>query len=624
MSSPCEERLTADRSPLGPLGIATLFALIFLFYWTFRPYEFSDNAIHYLEAARRSSWASPDFYPPHLLHPTMIALAFRLFSAFAGCDLLCSAALYIALWATVGVVATFFVARAWLGSDVGGLATAIGFGITHGYWVYAGQPEVYVPTVAAMMAALALLATAGPTLRPGRTVLAALFWALACFFHVASVVLFLPFGILLLGRYGLGAWSRLVALYLVAGGVVLVGFLTAYGWGGTRAWSLEGFFGWVLEITDRPLSDWGTTANLMHFGQLVRAVWSQIKALVLLPEALTLPLMPPFDQLPIAILGGIAPATTVLWNLLQIVRGAELVTERVAVLMMFALLFVFFSWWDTSVHKFYIPSTAPPALLTGIALLDVAQHSGGAGRRRLSGMVAAVLATLFLFNAVSVLELTRSRGPAHAEAGILARLGEDGCRLWVDGTQMGPLMFYYDRQNVGFFTELPRDFYLRAVGAAPTDPPPFVGEPCAVVPLGWLTRDYFEAVVHPFMPNGRWHDFLAYLLDARPEREGERVSYNPAEIVTAEALTYVLIDRRRRVEAEGIEPVLEAIERAARSELAAHRSPGLHARWGWTLLAVPRTGMRIERDRIAIFGCGWGDIARRPVERVDLRWFVGR
>ena len=624
MVSGVEKRSLGEQAIPGVLVVVVLTAIVFLFFFTFRPLEFSDNAIHYMEAARRSTFAAPHFYPPHLLHAPMIDTAWSLFSTLGNCDLFCSATLYVGLWGTAGIVATFLLATSLLGSRAGGLATAIGLAVAHGYWVYAGQPEVYVPTVGATMIALALLATAGPVLQAGRIVLAAVFWAFACFFHLASVVLFVPFAILVLGRWGLGAWHRLVALYAVTGGIVLAGFLTAYGWVGARPLSAEGFLGWVLEITDRPLTDWGSTANLLSVGQLVRAVWSQVKALVLLPEVLTLPLSPPFDQLPIAVLVGSAIAATLLWNLVQLVRRAELAVERATLLATFGCLFVFFSWWDTSVHKFFIPSSAPLILLAAIALRDVARRLGEAGRDRLAATVAAVLATMFLFNAASVLELTRSRGPAYAEAAVLARLGGTECRLWVDGTQMGPLQLFYDRQNVGFFTRLPQDFYLRAVGSPPADPPPFTGEPCAFVPLGWLTRGHFEQTVRPYLPDGRWEDFIAYVLDARPGAEGGRISHNPAEIVIGEALTYVLVDRRRRVESDGIEAVTAAIERTARAELDAHWPASLHERWGWILLAVPRTDVRVERDRIAIFGYGWGDIARRPVERADLRWFVGR
>lgn len=620
-----DERALGEQPKPSLLVVFLLAALTFLFYFTFRPYEFSDNGIHYLESARRSTLANPDFYPPHLLHTPMVDMAWSLFSSIIpGCDLFCSATLYIGVWATIGILATFLLARALLGSLAGAVATAIGLGVAHGYWIYAGQPEVYVPTVGAMTSALALLVTAGPVPGTGRIVLAAIFWAFACFFHLASVVLFVPFGIFVLGRYGFGAWRTLFLLYLLAGGIVVAGFLGAYGWVGARPLSLWGFLDWVLEITNRPLTDWGSTANLVSVGQLVRAVWSQVRALVLLPGVLTLPLPPPLDQAPIAVLVGSAIAATIVWNLVQLVRGEALAVERATLLAMFVFLFVFFSWWDTSVHKFFVPSSTPLILLAAIALRDVVRRSTEVGRRRLVGTVAVVLATMFLFNAVSVLELTRSRGPAWAEAGVLARLGGEDCRLWVDGTQMGPLMLYYDRRNVGFFTRLPRDFYLRAIGEAPPSPPPFAGEPCAFVPIGWLTRAHFEDVVRPYLPEGRWEDFIAYLLDARPSGDGKRITHHPLDIVRDEALTYALIDRGERIESERIEAVTEAIERTARAELAAHWPASLHDRWGWILLAVPRTDLRIERDRILIFGYGWGDIARRPVERADLRWFVQR
>ncbi len=625
IDDPLRQRAAEKFGARATALLVASFALLFLL--TFAPTEFSDNAIHYLNAVQRTRGGQPDFYPPHLLHSLLVTLVWVVLDRFAGCDLFCAGIVHSAIWATIGVVALFVLLWRLSGSLLVALGGAVALLVAHGPWVYATQAEVYAPTVGTSMAATALLLTArGPTIGTARLIAAAIFWAWACFYHLGAVTLLLPYGIWILGRHGVATgWRPLLLLYLTAGGIVLSGFLVAFVWAGTEPLTPRGFLDWVLEIKSRPLTDWGTTANLVSFGSMVRAVWSQLKAITLLPDWATVPLAPPLDQLPLAIVGGLALAATLSWTLVKILRAAEGWLERLVLLAQFAVFFLFFSWWDTSVHKFYIPSVPPLILLAALALRDLWEARVTPRERNvLAGASVAVLALLFLFNAVSVIELRRSRGPAYAETAVIDRLAPAECRLYVDGTQMGPLILFHGRDNVLFSMVLPQDFYLREIGRAPGPRRPFDGEPCAFVALGWLSEPYFVQLVRRFMPPERWPDYIAYLLDARPAGEGGRLSVNPIRFVETEALTYAVIDRRERVEIDGIEEVVGRIRALTAERLAREVPPALVDRYGWSFLAIPRTDVPVDRDRILIFGYGWGDIVRRPIARTDMRDFVGR
>lgn len=615
-------------NPWGVLWSAILVGLVaFQFFITFAPSEFSDNGIHYLIAVLRTVGGIPDFYPPHLLHSALIRLVWWPLAGITDCDVFCAGIVHSAIWATLGVVAVFVILYRLAGSLLVALGGAVALLVAHGPWVYATQPEVYAPLVGTSMAATAILLTSrGPSLATGRILAAAVFWAWACFYHLGAVTLLLPFALYLLGREGIAVgWRPLFLLCALAGGLVVAGFVAAFVVSGAGPLTPSEFLIWLLEIKSRPLTDWGTAANLLTPGSMVRAVWSQLKAIALLPDWATVPLPPPLDQLPLAILGGLGLAATLVYTLVQLVRQGPLALERLALLSQFAAFFLFFSWWDTSVHKFYIASVPPLILLAALALRDLWNAAiARLTRARLAGAVVVGLVLLFLFNAVSVLELRRSAGPAHAETAVISQLAPAECRLYVDGTQMGPLILYHGRSNLLFSMILPQDFYLRETGRRHEERRPFDGEDCAFVALGWLTPAYFRALVERYMSPDRWPTYIAYLLDAQPVGDSGRLSINPIRFVETEALTYAIIDRRQRVEIADIAEVTSQIEALAAARIAREVPPALVERFGWIFLAVPRTGPEIGRDRLAIFGYGWGDIARRPIARLDLRGFVGR
>ncbi|HRX72899.1 MAG TPA: hypothetical protein P5341_02230 [Hyphomonas sp.] len=620
---PATQSSNTDSSYATLLSGIALLIFTFLFLYLFQPTEISDNALGYIATVQSNSITGiTSFYPPHLLHAPIIGLFYQVLSNVTGCDAFCAGMLHSIFWAGIGVFSIFVMSRQLLHSTAGAMATAVMVLVAHGFWVYATQAEVYVPAMGCIMAATALLFTnRAPSVGVVRIVGVAAFWALATMYHLASVVLFLPFCVYFFATRGGKGWRELTVVCALAGSTVLASIIGAYAWTATAPLSIVNFFHWMLEITNRPLTDWGSVDNLFSLGDLVRAVWSQIKAITLLPDFLTLRLAPPLDQLPLAIIGSLLIGVVLLWNGVQVLRLGRAGWPRGYLLLMFAVFFVFFSWWDTSVHKFYIPASVPLIILTALAVRDLLDHVESSRARRLTGgAIAALIAVIFAFNLISIIELRQSRGPFYAEAEVLNRLDPEGCTIYTVGQHITPLKVYFAQPNAKFVIGFEREFYLLSTDQLAAEQPRlYSDETCAMVPLGWLTEQRFRGAVTPFYPAGRWDDYVAYMLDAQPSPDGPGITHHPFEVIETDALTYLVIDRQSRVVAADIDASTETIRAVESRVLEANWPARLTAEWGDTFLSVPRASLEINRDRKLIFGYSWGDEARLLREKADLK-----
>jgi Gpi18-like mannosyltransferase len=229
------------------IGFA-LFPFTLLFLHFFRPLEMSPNSLWYINRVDKWSWSEPSFYPPHLIHTPTISLINSFLSETLSCDPLCSGVLHSMIWAAVAIVSVYFIARVTLKTIPAALSTALLVLVSHGFWVYATQAEVYAAVVGCTLAATALLFTNLSTALDGmRVVLVSAFWALATLYHSASILLLLPFAAYFWGSQGVRGWRQLITVCVLAGSIVLVTVIAAYAWAGDQSrghegWSVGDFF----------------------------------------------------------------------------------------------------------------------------------------------------------------------------------------------------------------------------------------------------------------------------------------------------------------------------------------------------------------------------------------------
>lgn len=605
---------TDDRGrPAADAGAAILLvpavAAILL---ALRPLQLSDNSIHYLRAVRDSSLADPPFYPPHLLHMPAIAVLHRLTEAL-GCDVACAGRLHAALWAGVAAASAFLLARVWTGR-AGALATVLGLFAAHGVLVFATQAEVYVPTVGSALAAAVLLVRApGGVPGPGRIVGAAALWAVSTLYHTTGVVLALPFLLWLGlrgGRHGLAAW---LALSVLAGTFVLLAQIGAWLWATDGPRTPAGFLAWMLEISSRPLTDWGSVSHLDPL-DLARGFWNLAEALAMWPWALRDGLRYPWYQLPLGLAVGAVVAAVLAHHVHRPWRGGGHREIRAFLLALFTVWFLVFTWWDPTVSKFYVPAAAAAVLLASLALADLA-----AVRPRLARALAALAILLGgTTGAFSLAELRRSPGPHHAEAAKLAALAPPGCHIWAYGTTTGPLAFHFGVTRTRYAVGVERAFYRHFTAAAPAAEDPFAGERCAFLMVGWLSRERFERVVKPYLPTASREDYLAFVLRARPLPDGG-VEHDALDVLAdGDDRRYLVIDRRRRVRVSSLAETAARIDALVAEALARiPPDPPLGPGERVEFLLTPRTGF-LERWQASVrmFGYGTPPEVRLAVEHM--------
>lgn len=601
MTSVINNRMFFIEPPQKPQFVHAvgLFFLTILFLYVFRPIEISDNSLSYIWMAESRDF----FYPPHLLHVAIIYGFNLVFSNFPACDIACAGMIHSMVWGAITIASIYLIAGAVLGTTAGAILPAMTVMVAHGFWVYATQLEVYVPSVGSVTAATAVLLTnRAPTLSMTRIIAVSVLWAVATTYHVANVFLLIPFCVYFCGTQGVrGLWQLAIACVL-AGGLVLAAFVVAYLFE-NEAWSFLGFLPWVFALTNVPMTEWG---QLSHWqpAWLFRAGWRQIIALTLLPEYLT------SDQRALWLIGSVAAVTALLWNLIQAVRpNGGPAGARIYFLSLFAVHFLFFAWWQPMVHKFYIPSSIPLIMLMAIAVRDLYVYARTAfGRVIIVASSAAVVVVIFVFNLSSVLELRRSLGPYHAEAEVLDRLAPEGCTIYSVGHHLNPLRVYFDRTNNVSVRRFLSSFYA----VATDDPGPerlnFDDEECALMPLGFLSQEYYSEYVAEYLGKGRWPDYVGYFFDLKADPETGGVTHDAFEVVAeGDGPPHVLVDRGRRVHAGSVDE-LTGIVSAEVDRAMARYAP----RWPDdgsepNLAYVPRANVELGRSRREIFGYSFGD-----------------
>jgi hypothetical protein len=589
---------TPAKLKVAPALALFLFTIMFLY--AFRPMEISDNSLVYIFNVRQGEV----FYPPHLLHAAIIGCFYVVLSNIAPCDVVCAGMVHSMIWAGVTIASVYMIARSVLATAGGALLTAAMVLVAHGFWVFATQLEVYVPSVGCVAAAGAVLFTnRNPTLSPARVIAVAVLWALATTYHVANVFLFIPFCAYFIGAQGLRGWRQLAVVSALAGGLVWAAFVTVYLFE-QEARSVDGFFTWAFALTDVPMTDWGSLSNWQPV-PLLQAGWRQITALTLLPEYLT------SDQRPLWIIGAFLVVSALLWNVIQIAYPDRPAGARVYFILLFATNFLFFAWWQPTVHKFFIPSSIPLIMLMAMALHDLYLRARATMARRLIvGSAVAVIAVVFTFNLSSALELRRSLGPDYAEAAVLDRITPENCTIYSVGHHINPLRVYFDRTNYVSIRYFLSAFYSLATGEPRPERIAFEDEECALMPLGFLAKNYYDRYAGTYVGEALWPDYVGFFFNVKPDAAAG-VTYNAFELVAeGDGPPHVLVDRQRRVHARSAQELAEVIGAEVDRAMQKFAADWPSATEPY-LAYVPRVNVEIDRLRQKIFGYSFGEGGRK-------------
>ena len=214
-------------SPIGRV-VVVLFScvLVFAFLYTLRATEQSGNTLEY---ALKTQTSDNLFYAPHLLFVPIIRLLYLTLSTVTSCDAMCAGQLHSVFWAVITLLSIYLLLQRFLDSAVAALLTALFTLVSHDFWVFSTQLEVYVPLVGCLtlLTAVLFLRTPGSFTVPSLAVCSSL-WALSVFYHQANVILLIPLGYYLIVLQGKPAFKELIIICAFSGSVVLATFLIVF------------------------------------------------------------------------------------------------------------------------------------------------------------------------------------------------------------------------------------------------------------------------------------------------------------------------------------------------------------------------------------------------------------
>lgn len=498
------------------------------------------------------------FHPHHLAFQPLLRaiwIGFGGFGTDASTSVLTVAQVHGAVWAAVGVAAAFVALRR-LGLSRGGAAAgAAALAVAQGYWVLATQASPYVPSVACLAVAFAVVAGSDDSPPSARRLAAASIpWAVAVLFHQAHVM----WGVPLIAA--LVAWSprrapRLVlAATLPAAAIVLSAYVAAF-WSSGSERTLARFVRFATWYTHAPKPQWGSLDNLSvgAGGELLR---NQLWNLVAVPSM----------GVPVAtVLFGAVAVVLIGWHVVRIVRHGTLRAVRVLLVTWLAAYWALIVWWVPTETKLYALTVLPIVLLGAILVSDVPcdnPHARRVVRIFTAGVVAAIGA---MHLAVIVLPAHQRPKAAFVEAQrILAEVPGE-CAALVDYEVAQSLRYYFGWRASALGTAA----LLRAYQDRKLDPVVAAREAaCVVVEFEFLRPSLEVMGFDGYSEPRRWLRHLEWLLDVRRDASGAVVDARRFEgFTTAPGHAYLRIGSERT-------PIDGWVELCARLDAVGAARPG--------------------------------------------------
>jgi hypothetical protein len=554
------------------------FAVLFLL----RAQHHSGMSMSAAASARVGEWS---FHPHHLLYPAMTGVLNTLLGG-ERLDPFVLGQLHNIAWALASLVSIYLIAEQVLQHRGAAVLVAMAAFASHGFWVYATQIEPYVPFLGCTsVIAATLIRNSDAPLRWPHMLLLGSMLAVGASFHQASVFILIPMAWWFWRHAGVRGLIRLAAMAAVAGIAVLgayvwVFFATHPGQG------IPDMIRWMLYYQIISDQSHGTLGLDDVYQRLKSFDYSYVQTYLVFSNDLAFKLDRVLLPLPMLF--------AVLWNGRQVWRAAPHAEIRLFLLIWLVSIGGFFFWWKADVYKFFIPTIAPMILLCGIAVHDLwdAARAGSWVRTAILAATGGLLLLMLGSNYLtSVRPLAASIGPVYALAAKLDDASPDECSVYAMRFMSSNLLYHFGQHirpfNLMFrkhyYAPIDEDIY-KAIEASDT----FENESCAVIPLLFMSREYFakrsEWAIGAYLEPEDWGLFIDWLLDVAADSETGALTANEFRVFEdAEGDAYVLIDRTARSRIASREALLARIDRTT----AAH--PGRLYTWDRLLeLGEPR------------------------------------
>lgn len=565
-ASPDSLRLWREPRAARVGGIGLLLGALALLVLT-RASEQTGDSLAYAHAVREGGGAL--FHPHHLIYNAAVRAIYLVLSPWCtACDAIVAGQLHNLFWALVAVVAFYQLLLRLVESRSLALTGAALLLVSQGFWQYATQVEVYIPTTAVVtLLILALARWQGAPLTSRRKGALVALLALAILYHQTSVLLCLPLALYLAlqyGRTGLGTWVAVVAL---AGTIVLTGYLLAWA-SSAESLSVEAFRRFVFFQTYNPQPEWGVRANVSMAG-VDKLLKSQLWALVAYPL--------PLQRVAVMALGLGILLLAGGWSWMAGRRGSGAALPALFVLWLLTY-YAFFLWWHPGEREFFITPLVPLLALTLVTAARVARRVPSRVQPLIPPLLALWVLVWGALDLAALWPLHQTRGVAYDQAMSLAAVAPDHCLLAANYRIVTHLRYYTGAEKTLEVTLPLLHFYQR------DSLPPWydiAAEPCVVVPLDDVTPSHTVRTYNGYGDRLGWKAYLEWLLDVR-SMSGGRLRARAFEVGSGPSGAYLILSDERRVY-ESLAHLLTELDRAGQWAGA----PGEFQRW---LAAALRDG----------------------------------
>jgi len=518
-----------------------------------------------------------NFFPHHLFFQPMVRIFHEVFGIL-GCDIVCAGQVHSIAWSVAAIASTYIIAMRLTRSPAIAIGTSLFVMVSNGFWIFSTQLEPYAPLLGldAMIAAI-LLTRERPALNTAEILTLTGLFTFSLFFHQANIFFLIPIAIYMLisnGRSGLLSVVIITALSgFLAAGINAITFWTTH-----PGESFGDFYRW--------LTYYGTISNDAHGSwrdiftldpaRIRNTLRSTVMAFVAAPAGAL--------QMPVRLLVAAAIAVVVGWNAVQAVVRWPHSSARLFILLWTITFGLFFYWWLSNVYKFYIVLVMPVGLLAALMLHDLLNSERlprAAGQTIAGGAAATVVAVAALNLVQSVWPLAHEGSPIETLSGKLDTATPERCSIYTERSLLGYLGFYHGREGRPFNLMFRKYHYTNVnpdVARAIRVSIDLNAEDCAVIPLAWLSEEYFntrnrirtsrlvDGTAASDSETPSWQNFLDWILDVRADPATGALSHNSYRVfAVGSGDSFVEIDRAARTRAASREDIYTGVDIATRT-----------------------------------------------------------
>jgi hypothetical protein len=469
--------------------------------------------------------------PHHLLFGPIVWLLYQFIGLFIIIDVLSTGQLHNIAWAVVAIVSLSAIVKHYTQNIWLAFFSGLVLLVSHQFWQYSTQFEVYVPALSCLSLLLLVVVKAGERPIATKTIIITiilLFFSIC--YHQMGVLFLLPLAVLFYWQWGSAGIKGIIIVSVVTGSICIVAYATVYLVMYGNEPSVAGFMRYcVMYAYSNP--DWGTFQHFSKSYEIAR-IFDNVTGSFLAPYwAAKVP-----TWAIAAALGVIA-----VWHTLAVVRKWVATPIRATFLLWLAVYFLFLLWW-TPGYEFFVMLVWPILFLLIIMGYDLAVLA--AKPTLLPAAFAAILAIgLLKVNANSFKHYHYEHDEGYYKAAEAIDLSKGNCWVITNFNVMLNLMYFHNYHQTIESDGLAIDYYM---ADSITPEARFDKMDCVLVEMWYYNPWYSPLGENGFTKPEDWLRLNANLFRFETDSNRHLTSTASFDVLQGQGrVPYLLVDRTR-------------------------------------------------------------------------------